>query len=107
MTECKYLSCEISLQERLTTRKGDAALLAEIFTVTENFVYNLLGGIFRAVGEGPRIGIMTAFATQVTALKKYNESDAGTVYRAQTLERVNPSHCAYMDSWKVRLITSL
>jgi hypothetical protein len=43
----------------------------------------------------------------MTALEKYDEADAGTVYRAETLKRMDATHRAYMDSWKVRLITSL
>ena len=107
VAEREDLSCEIGLQEGLAARKGDAAFLSEIFAVTENLAYDLLCGIFRTVGEGPRVGIMTAFATQVAALEKYDESDSGTVYRAETLKRMDSSHISYMDSWKVRLITSL
>ena len=92
VAEREDLAGEIGLQERLAARKGDTALLAEIFTVTQNLAYDLLGGIFRAVGECPRVGIMAAFAAQMTALEKYDEADAGTVHRAEALKRMDASH---------------
>ena len=107
VAELEDFSCEIRLQKRLSARNGDSALFAEIFTVTQNLGYDLLCGIFRAVGERPGIGIMAAFAAQMTALEKYDKADSRTVYRAEALKRMDATHNAYMDSWKVRLITSL
>ena len=103
----KDLTRKIRLQKRFSSRNGDSAFLAEIFTVTQNLGYDLLCGIFRSVGERPGVGVMTAFATQMTALEKYDEAYAGTVYRAEALKRMDTTPSAYMDSWKVRLITSL
>ena len=90
------LSRKIRLQKRFAARKGDAALLTEIFTVAQDLVYDLLGGIFRAFGISPRVGIVTAFATQMTALEKHDEADAGTVNRAEALKRVNSSHLTWI-----------
>ena len=92
----KDFTREIRLQKGLSARNGDSALLAEIFTITQNLGYDLLGGIFRAVGERPGVGIVTAFATQMTALEKYDEADAGTVHRAEALKRVNSSHLTWI-----------
>ena len=86
MTKREYFVSKIRLQKGLTAGKRNAAFLAEIFAVAQNTLYDFFGGIFRSFGKRPRIGIMTAFATQMTALEKYDEADAGTVYRAEALE---------------------
>lgn len=92
----EYLTRKIRLQKGLATREGNAALLTEVFAVTQNLTHDLLGGIFRAFGISPRVGIVTAFATQMTALEKHDEADAGTVNRAEALKRVNSSHLTWI-----------
>ena len=86
MTKRKNFSCKIRLQKRFTARKRDPALLAEIFFETQYFSDDLFCCIFRAITIIPRIGIMTAFATQITTLKKDNEPYTRSVDRSQTLE---------------------
>lgn len=77
------------LQQRLAARYGDAAGFAEIGAVTQNLFKERLRRRFLAAVRKPGVRVMAIGAAQRTALHEDHRAQAGAVYRAEALERVD------------------
>ena len=80
----KKLGNKIKLQQRFTACNGDAAILIKTAVLFE-FSYKICNCHFCSCISFPRIGVVTEFASQGTALHKDNKSNTWTVERAETL----------------------
>ena len=81
----------VDLQQGLAAADGDTTLVAPVSPVALRLVEQLCHrpGFLVSPGHAPRVGIMAIAATHVAAFEEDDETNAGTVDRAERLDGVN------------------
>ena len=84
------LGQEVHLPQRLAAADRDAALFAPVVAVAPRPLEELVHRPFLAA-LSPCLRVVAVFAPQGAPLQKDDEADAGTVHRAESLQRVDVS----------------